>query len=225
MLMTQTHGSQMPHASRPYSRAELVSDAAVHLAALVLALGAVPVLITLTAIWHRSAPGIVGVSVYGGTLILMLTASYLYNHLPRPEWRRTLLRFDQSAIYLKIAGTYTPFALLAGAGLGMLVFIWVVAILATIGNFLVPRRPMGVGIAICLAMGWAVLIGGREMLALLSPSVVALMVIGGVLYSLGTLFLAFGKLRFHNTIWHGFVVVASIVFFVAVFLQAAQSAP
>ena len=225
MLMTNSDTTTLPHACRPYSRAELASDAAVHLAALVLALGAVPVLITLTAIWHKSAPGIVGVSVYGGTLILMLTASYLYNHLPRPEWRDMLLRFDQSAIYLKIAGTYTPFALLAGAGWGLLAVIWTVAIVATIGNFIVRRRPTLVGVAICLAMGWAVLLGGGDLLAVMPTPVIVLMAVGGALYSLGTIFLIFGNMRFHNTIWHGFVVVASTVFFVAVFIQAAQSAP
>lgn len=214
----------MPHASRIYSRAELISDAIVHLAALVLAIGAVPVLITLTAMWEGGTLGVVGVSVYGATLIAMLTASLLYNHLPRPEWRDRLRRFDHAAIYLKIAGTYTPFALLSGAGQGMLAVIWGVAIVATAANFMVEKWSTVIGTLICLGMGWAVLIGGRDLLALLSTPVVVLMVVGGILYSLGTLFLLLSKMRFHNTIWHGFVVAASVVFFVAIFLHAAQVA-
>lgn len=214
----------MPHACRPYSRGELVSDAVVHIAALLLALGAVPVLITLTAVWRGDALGIVGVSVYGFTLIAMLTASLAYNHLPRPEWRHMLQRFDQSAIYMKIAGTYTPFALLAGAGSGLLAFVWSLAIIGTIANFALPRRPTAVGVALCLGMGWAVVIGGQDLLAVTSTPVIVLMAVGGALYSLGTLFLLRGRMLYHNTIWHVFVAAASIMFFVAVFIHAAQSA-
>ncbi len=214
----------LPHAGRPYSRAELISDAIVHIAGLALAIGAVPVLITLTAMWEDGALGTVGVSVYSATLIGMLTASLLYNHLPKPEWRDRLLRFDQSAIYLKIAGTYTPFALLSGAGLTILAVIWAVAVLATASSFLLRRRPTWAGVAICLAMGWAVLIGGRDLIAMLSTPVLVLMVVGGALYSLGTAFLMLPKMRFHNTVWHVFVVAASIVFFVAIFLHSAQAA-
>jgi hemolysin III len=214
----------MPHASRIYSRAELLSDAIVHLAALALAIGAVPVLITLTALWQTGAPGIVGVSIYGATLIAMLTASLLYNHLPRPDWRDLLRRFDHAAIYMKIAGTYTPFALLSGTGTGVLAAIWSVALVASIGNFMVRKWSTVVGTLICLGMGWFIVFGGRDLLALMSTPVVVLMVVGGVLYSAGTLFLLWSKMRFHNTIWHGFVVTASVVFFVAIFMHAAQVA-
>lgn len=208
---------------RPYSRAERISDAIVHIAALVVALGAVPVLITLTAVWRGDAPGITGVSIYGATLVAMLTASLAYNHLPLPHWRSWLLRLDRSAIYLKIAGTYTPFTLLAGAGGALLAVIWVFAILAAIGNLFIPRRTVGLSVAVCLVMGWAVVAGGWGLIAQLSAPVVVLMVVGGLLYTAGTLFLIFDRIRFHNTIWHAFVVAASAVFFVAVFMQAAAS--
>ncbi|WP_172299794.1 hemolysin III family protein [Pseudoruegeria sp. HB172150] len=207
-----------------YSRPELISDAVVHIAALVLAVGAVPVLITLTAVWRGDAPGIFGVSLYGATLILMLSASLAYNHIPKPDWRETLRRLDHSAIYFKIAGTYTPFTLLSKAGWGLLSTVWSMALLATLSAFLMRRRSTLLGVAICLAMGWTVLLGGRDLMAMLSTPVVVLMVSGGVLYSLGTLFLLLERMRFHNTIWHVFVVTASILFFVAVFLHAAQTA-
>ena len=104
-----TEPAILPHASRPYSRAELAVDAWVHIAALALAVGAVPVLITLTAVWRGDAMGITGVSIYGATLIAMLTCSLLYNHLPRPEWRAMLLRFDQSAIRMDQVRTLSEF--------------------------------------------------------------------------------------------------------------------
>jgi len=223
-MAQSTDPTPLPHAGRPYSRAGLLSDAIVHIAALALAIGAVPVLITLTALWEDGALGTVGVSVYSATLIAMLAASLAYNHLPRDDWRDRLLRFDQSAIYMKIAGTYTPFALLSGAGQTILAVIWGAAVLATVASFAMHRRPTWAGVAICLAMGWAVLIGGRDLIAVLSTPVLVLMVVGGALYSIGTVFLLFPRMRFHNTIWHGFVVAASTVFFVAIFLHAAQAA-
>ncbi|SMX33638.1 PAQR family membrane homeostasis protein TrhA [Maliponia aquimaris] len=208
-------------ADRDYSRAELATDMIVHIAALVLALAAVPVLITLTAVWRGDAAGIVGVSVYGGTLILMLTASLVYNHVPHPRFTALFRRIDMSAIHLKIAGTYTPFALLSGAGGGLLAAVWSAAAAAAALTLFKSRLPAGLAVAMCLVTGWAVVIGGWDLLATLPLSVCVLMLVGGVLYSAGTPFLMASRLRFHNAIWHGMVVAASIVFFVAVFLVAA----
>ena len=212
-----------PPAARAYDRQERVSDAAVHLAGLTLALGAVPVLITLTAIWHGTATGVLGVSIYGVCLIAMLSASLAYNHVYHPGWQDRLRRLDMSAIYLKIAGTVTPFALLSGAGATFLGAMWTAAVVATATVFLRRRRSSAVSVGIGLAMGWAVLLGGGEVIATVSWPVLILMIAGGVTYTLGTPFLLMERVRFHNTIWHVFVVAASVIYFVAVFLHAAQS--
>lgn len=209
--------------ARPYGRDERAWDAAVHLMGLVAALAAVPVLITLTVIWHHDAFGIAGVSIYGACLIMMLTASLVYNHTYNPNLSDLLRRIDMSAIYLKIAGTVTPFVLLSGTGATFLAAMWTAAVLATVTVFVRRRRSSVLSVGIGLAMGWAVLFGGGEVIATTSWSVFALMIAGGVLYSLGTPFLLMPNLRFHNAIWHGFVVVASVVFFVAIFLHSSQS--
>ena len=112
---TEPDADAPPKAGRPYTRGERISDAVVHLAALTVALAAVPVLITLTAIWHGTFTGVLGVTVYGICLIAMLTASLAYNHVMHPGWQDRLRRLDMCAIYLKIAGTVTPFALLLRA--------------------------------------------------------------------------------------------------------------
>jgi hemolysin III len=208
-----------------YSRAELLSDAVVHLAALLAALVAVPVLITLAAVWHGNAGTLTAVSVYGATLVAMIFCSLLYNHLPRPDWRDWLRRLDHSAIYLKIAGTYTPFAVLTGAGTGLLAGLWGAAVAGTGYAMLRGGRSAGVGILLCLGMGWAVLFGGGDILAQLPAPVTALMIAGGILYTMGTLFLVAGGMKFHNTIWHVFVMSASLVFFIAIMMQMVHSAP
>lgn len=212
------------HDDRPYDRAELVSDAVVHLVGLIMALSAVPVLITLTAMWHGNVAGITGVAIYGATLIAMLSASLAYNHIYRPDWSDALRKLDMSAIYLKIAGTVTPFALLSGTGTGFLAVMWTAALVATATVYLRKRRSSVLSIGIGLAMGWAVLIAGGDVIATTSWPVFVLMLVGGILYSLGTPFLVARKMRFHNTVWHVFVVAASVVYFVAIFMHAAMTA-
>ncbi len=206
---------------RAYSSAERASDFYVHIAALVIAMGAVPVLIAMTAIWRDDSYSVLGVSIYGIALIAMLTASLLYNHAGRPHLTGLLRRIDMSAIHLKIAGTYTPFALLTGAGSGLLTAVWSAAAAAMAVSLFLRNVPSGLSVAMCLATGWAVVMGGSDLLGTIPQHVAILMLVGGVLYSVGTLFLLSWRLKFHNTIWHGFVAVASIVFFVAVFLCAA----
>ncbi|MCQ0972015.1 hemolysin III family protein [Paracoccus sp. TK19116] len=211
--------------ARPYDRTERLSDALVHLAGLVLALGAVPVLITLAALWHADVVSVLGVSVYGGTLIAMLTASLACNHVTAEEWSGLLRRLDHSAIFLKIAGTVTPFVLLSRTGTTFLIGMWVAAIAASLIAMVSRRRTNGLSVVIGLAMGWAVLVAGGEVIAATSTPVFFLMIAGGIAYSLGTPFLLWKGLRFHNTIWHGFVVVASIVFFVAITWHLAATSP
>lgn len=208
---------------RPYSRAETRSDAVVHLTALALALPAVPVLIALGAVLRGDATTVWTTSVYGVTLISMITFSLLYNHLPRPDWQPVLRRLDHTAIYFKIAGTVTPFALLTDTGSTLLISIlWAAAFTGAAIQIFAPPRHSAPGVIICLAMGWSVLVAGRDILMALSPLVVALMVLGGVLYTFGAGFLLAGRLRFHNTIWHSFVMVASAVFYAAILIHLIQ---
>lgn len=210
---------------REYSKAELVSDAAVHIIALILALAAVPVMITLAAVMRGDAAAVTSTSIYGVTLIAMILCSLMYNHMPAPDWTPFLRRLDHSAIYFKIAGTYTPFALLSGGqGLTMLAGIWIAAFIGTAMVMLLPRRNALLGIGTCMAMGWAILIGGWDLLNAMSPAVVVLMMAGGILYTVGTVFLVAQGWRFHNTIWHVFVMVASLIFFIAIMMHLVQSA-
>lgn len=137
-----------------YSRAEKVSDAVVHVAGLVSALMAVPVLVTLAVLWRGDAPALLGVAIYGAALIAMILSSALYHMVPHPDWKAFLRRLDHSAIYLKIAGTYTPFAFLSGAGLLLVTGVWGAA-LAGVGLWVfAPGRFRWTAFALYLAMGW-----------------------------------------------------------------------
>lgn len=200
-----------------YSRAEILSDTIVHISGVVVMAVAVPVLIGL-AIWRGAGPAeVTAVTIYGVTLIAMLGFSALYNTVGQRRWHGLLRRLDHSAIYAKIAGTYTPFVLIPGAHAGwLLAGIWSAA-LAGMGLKLVsPARLRWLALALYMGMGWAGVIAGGSFFAALSPAVIALIAIGGVIYTAGVAFYLMNRMPFHYTLWHVFVLTASIVFYAAV---------
>lgn len=201
-----------------YSRAERLSDAAVHVAGIIAALIAVPVLITLAAIWIGDRTTVIAALIYGASLIAMLACSALYNIVPT---RRDMLRrIDQSAIYIKIAGTYTPFAVLTGTQTGFLLTgLWTAALVGAAMILFGRGRLRYPSLALYLGMGWAGALAGGPLLAELSPAAVSLIFAGGMIYTLGVGFFLWERLPFHNTIWHVFVLTASGVIYCAVVVE------
>lgn len=203
-----------------YSRAERLSDAVIHVAGLAVVLAAVPVLIVVTALVRGDAPAVAGVSVYAAGLVLMIAASAAYNIAEGFPWgaaRAWLLRrIDHAAIYLKIAATYTPFALISGQGLAVTVGVWMAALAGVALKIASPERFRWLALALYLGMGWAGLIAGGALVAALPGPVIVLMATGGVLYTLGVVFYVWERLPFHLTVWHGFVLAASLLFYAAV---------
>jgi hemolysin III len=214
MLLTQRLG---------YSRAERLSDAVVHVSGVAAALIAVPILVTLAVVLRGDA--IAGTGLYGTALIAMLVCSALYN-MTREARRKALFRhLDQTAIFIKIASTYTPFVLLSGVGTGWLLpGLWGAALAGSVMRLLAPDRLRLVAVALALAMGWAGLFAGSDFFGGLSTAVIVLIVTGGALYTIGVAFFLFERLPFHYTIWHAFVLAASMVFYAAVTVQMVQTA-
>ncbi|MCB2127169.1 MAG: hemolysin III family protein [Rhodobacteraceae bacterium] len=206
-----------------YSRAEYVSDAVIHVSGLILVLIAVPVLITVTAFMRGDFTSVLAITVYGAALVAMLLCSALYNMVAHPGWEWLLKRLDHSAIYVKIAGTYTPFTLIGGQGAWLLAGIWGAALTGVGLKLFSPHRFRWIGLALYLGMGWAGIAAGGAFFATLSWPVLILIVTGGVLYTAGVAFYLFERLPHHNTIWHVFVLVASIVFYAAVTVHVVQT--
>ena len=209
------------HAFPTYSRAERVADAAVHITGVTASLMAVPVLVTLVAVWHGTAGVITATVIYGLSLIAMKAVSAFYHMSTPSPFKEALRRFDHSAIYLLIAGTYTPFGVLVGgaAGFWTLVGIWTAAAAGVSLKFLAPRRLEWLALTLYLGMGWAILGFGWPMLIELSTATITLVAIGGLTYTIGVGFHLAKRLPFHNAIWHGLVLAASAVFYAAVIVE------
>ena len=206
-----------------YTPAERRADAAVHWAGLAFAAVAAPLLIVLAAA-RGDGPTIASASVYAATLVAMFAFSAGYHMIDAPRWRDLLRRLDHGAIFLKIAGTYTPFAavtLSEGAGATLLLGVWTVAVIGCAVKLAAPRRFEIASIALYLALGWAVVFVMDEVVAAMPAGHVALMVAGGALYSVGVVFHLWNALPFQNAIWHLHVFAATVCFYAAIVLQIA----
>ncbi len=207
-----------------YSRAEFLSDVAVQVAGLLTALVAVPILVMLSTVWRTDPYATLSTLIYGATLITMLLCSTLYHIAPIGNSKHLLRRLDRSAIYFTIAGTYTPFVLLSdGHGVPLLAGLWGAATVGAILRFVEPDRYQWISFGLYLTMGWAGILAGGTIFAQLSSPVMALILTGGILYTVGTIFFLVEVLPFHNMIWHAFVLIASAAFFAAVTLHLADT--
>jgi hemolysin III len=205
--------------TRAYGRGEQIADRYVHLAGLAAALVGSIVLVAAAAERARALI-LVSVLVYGVGLVCMIGASALYNFAApsrRKEWFR---RLDHAAIFLMIAGTYTPFVLvrMGGAwGLGIAGFVWLAAITGIALKLLYPSRLEGISTGLYLALGWVIIVAPGQLLAALSLPAVIMLAVGGLLYCLGIVFHLWRRLPYHNAIWHGFVLGAAGCHWVAIF--------
>jgi hemolysin III len=221
MLASEMTSNRSPAAALPrYSTGEEIANAATHGAGIVLAIAGLAVL-TAFAAKHGGAAHVVGASVFGGALVLCFTTSTLY-HAIQPERIRQVLRtVDHSAIFVLIAGTYTPFMLstLGGAlGWVMLAVLWGVAAIGIAARVLLKGRRHNLVIACYLAMGWSVLFVIKPVIANLQAGGLALLVAGGLAYTVGVVFYKWRSLPYSHAVWHGFVLLGGALHYFAVLL-------
>ncbi|MCZ0961809.1 PAQR family membrane homeostasis protein TrhA [Paracoccus benzoatiresistens] len=206
------------HFGRQYDFYEVLADGIVHGVGVALALVGVTALIFHTAISAERAE-LLAAAIYGGGLILALAASFTYNMLPHSPLKWYLRRLDHSAIFILIAATYTPFLHKASSDptvLALLVSIWTMAALGVALKCLLPGRYDRLAILLYILMGWSGLIAFGPISDHLPPVSMLLIVVGGVVYTAGVIFHVWQRLRFQNAIWHGFVVTAAAIHYVAV---------
>jgi len=203
-----------------YRPQEEIADRCIHLFGVGLGIGAALVLIGLAA-GRGDAAIILAVAIYVVGLVAMLTCSALYNLTPPSARKEALRRFDHAAIFVMIAGSYTPFLLgrMGGAwGWGLLGFVWLKAAAGASLALAAPRRFERLQLAGYLLLGWSILVAREPLTASVPAAAIWLLVAGGLLYSGGVLFHLWRRLAFHNAIWHGLVLAAAGCHYAAVLL-------
>ena len=203
----------------PTSIPETLADGAVHAAGLLLAIPAIWVLFTMTA--DLSPEQLTALSLYAGCLIFAFAASAIYHMCPDDRLRPILRRIDHAAIYLKIAGSYTPFVIVIGSGFayGVLGLVWALGIFGAIAKLSFWGTEGRGSLALYLLMGWLSALLIWPMTQHLDAAVTLLIVTGGLIYSAGTRIYAHPGMRYQNAIWHGIVLLASACLFAAVALS------
>ena len=194
-----------------YDRYEVIADGIVHGVGVVFALVGVTALIFYATVFATSGQ-LAAAWVYGTGLVLALAISFAYNIWPVSMVKWHLRRFDHSAIYIMIAGTYT--ALLSQLddrvwAWTLIGFVWVGAIGGSAVKLLFPGRWDRLSIGLYLLLGWVAIVAIKPVVASLPGPTLVLVLIGGLFYTVGVLFYRWDGLKFQNAIWHGFVAVAA----------------
>ncbi|MFY9214013.1 MAG: PAQR family membrane homeostasis protein TrhA [Tissierellaceae bacterium] len=207
---------------KKYSRAEEIFNGISHGMGVVFGIVALTLLLVVS-INKGDIPSIVAFSIYGGCIILMFLSSTLYHSIPMEKAKRILRVFDHSSIFLFIAGTYTPIALLVLKGnlrLIILIGIWIIAlagIVFKIVTFNKFDKYKLLSVIIYIAMGWLAVIPIRAIINATSINFFYWILAGGLLYTGGTIFYGVKKIPFNHGIWHIFVLAASIAHFLGIF--------
>lgn len=201
-----------------YTIQEEIANSVTHGIGTGMAVVGLVVLIVLTAVYGDTRQ-IVSVSVYGGSLIILYLASTLYHSIQHPKTKKVLRIFDHASVYILIAGTYTPFLILGIRGVlgwSLLAIVWALALIGITWKIFFIGRLEVIATAAYVLMGWMCMLMIKEMLTKLPPVALALLLAGGIIYTIGVIFYAWEKLPYNHAIWHLFVLGGSICHYFAI---------
>lgn len=204
-----------------YTRTERRIDNVIHVLGVTLSLMAVGALWAITLLGQNDT-AVASVIIYGLALVAVFTTSAAYHFIREPQLKGLFRRLDHAAIFVKIAGTYTPFALISvGGWIGgtLLAVVWTVAAIGAPIKLFAPGSLEKITHWLYLAQGWALLGALSPIVRSISGVSMGLLITGGLMYTVGVGFHISTKLPFHNAIWHGLVLVASICMYTAVMLE------
>ena len=201
-----------------YTIKEEIANSITHGVGLILSIAGLGVLIAFASrlgnAWH-----VVSCTIFATTLILQYTFSTLYHSIQLPRAKSVMRVLDHSAIFLLIAGSYTPFMLVNLRGTwGWTLFgiVWALALLGVLFQISLLRRWQGISLALYIGMGWVVVVAIKPMLGAVAPGGLILLLLGGLAYTSGVGFYLWKSLRYNHAIWHGFVLAGSILHYFAV---------
>lgn len=204
-----------------FTKGEEITNAILHGIGLGLAIAALVVLVVFARIygdvWYMAS-----FSIYGSTLVMLYLSSTLYHSFPEGKVKNIFEIFDHSAIYLLIAGTYTPLTLISLRGsLGWTIFgiVWGIAVVGIVFKVFWVKKFVIFSTLLYIVMGWLIILAINPLLAAMNKTSIVFLISGGLLYTFGTIFYVRRKMKYHHAIWHLFVLGGSVChFFTILFL-------
>lgn len=203
---------------RELSQSEEITNAILHGIGLGLAIAALVVLVVFARL-YGDGRYVAAFSIYGSTLVILYLASTLYHSFPRGKVKDIFRILDHACVYLLIAGTYTPLALIALQGrLGWTIFwiVWGIALVGIVFKIFFIKRFIVLSTLLYLAMGWLIIAVIKPLIASVNPTSLLFLFIGGLSYTVGTAFYGWQKMKYNHAIWHLFVLGGSICHFFTV---------
>lgn len=202
-----------------YSVGEEIANALTHGIGALLGVVALTLMIVMSA-RYSDAARLISALIYGSSLVLLYLTSTLYHSIQSPRAKKLFQILDHCAIYILIAGTYTPFMLISLKGTwgySLLVAIWSLAIFGIVFKAIFHDRYAKVSLFTYLAMGWLCVLVGGEMLTKIPAGGLWFLLAGGLAYTFGTIFFAMERLPYNHAIWHLFVLAGSVFHFFAIY--------
>ncbi|WP_205687661.1 PAQR family membrane homeostasis protein TrhA [Clostridiisalibacter paucivorans] len=209
--------------TKRYSIKEEIANSITHGIGFIFSVVALTILL-IYAIYEKNTVSIVSFSIYGGCSIFLYLFSTLYHSIQKEKAKKVLRIFDHSSIFLFIAGTYTPVALISLEGywrIGILTAVWSIAILGILFKIITfnkYEKHKKFSLFLYILMGWIVIIAVKPMLQALPMNFFMWLLAGGLVYTLGTIFYAIKKIPYNHAIWHLFVLAGTVLHFCGIFI-------
>src|SRR5699024_3507078 len=202
-----------------FSKQEEIAHAITHGIGVLLSIAGLVLLIIFASLEGDVWQIISGI-VFGTTMLLMYIASTVVHSLPKGKWKDIFQIFDHSSIYLFIAGTYTPFLLVhlrGDVGWTLFVVIWGIAIVGVVFKIFFVKKFILLSTLFYLFMGWLIVLVWEPLTSIVPSNGITLLMIGGILYSVGAIFFIWRSLPYHHAVWHLFVIAGSAFHFFSIF--------
>ncbi|MBA5685336.1 hemolysin III family protein [Photobacterium damselae subsp. damselae] len=209
-----------PQLAAGYSVKEEIANSVSHGLGMIFGIVGLVLLLVQAVNAKADALSIVSLSIYGGSMILLYLASTLYHAIPFERAKRALKTFDHCAIFLLIAGTYTPFLLISlrtPLAITLMVIIWLLTLMGIAAKIVFVYRFKKLSLITYLTMGWLSLIAIYQLAMALSTGGLVLLALGGLIYSIGVVFYVNKRIPYNHAIWHLFVLGGSICHFCAIY--------
>ncbi|ELA9372711.1 hemolysin III family protein [Vibrio parahaemolyticus] len=203
-----------------YSQSEELANTITHGIGMIFGIVGLILLLIKATNYQADTLTVTSMAIYGSSIIVLFLASTLYHAIPHPKAKRWLKTFDHCAIYLLIAGSYTPFLLVSlrtPLAFGLMIVIWSIALLGIIMKVAFVYRFKKLSLMTYLVMGWLSLIVIYQLAINLDIGGLTLLAVGGLVYSLGVIFYVAKRIPFNHAIWHGFVLAGCVCHFFAIY--------